>query len=252
LSAARVAYAWVRLNRVDKGLYVVVEAQDDVWLDAQFSDGSGNLYDGKFRREQVSDAPTKADFLEGQQHNLQLEEGSDPSRADVSALTAALADTGGPLEHVPAHRTDFLRTVAAEEWLGQWDGYARNRNNYRVYFPPDDGLARWIITDLDKSFRLDKGWDWLDWEGNAEERGVLADACFADATCSDEYLAALAWVDAVLDVDSLTAQVDAIAQLISEDESRDPYGAECLPDVRDKVTDWLADRSAHVAERVAP
>src|SRR5688572_20856321 len=47
-ASPRVAYAWVRVNGEAYGLYTVPESADEAFLSRNFTDPSGNLYDGKY------------------------------------------------------------------------------------------------------------------------------------------------------------------------------------------------------------
>ena len=254
LPHSRVAHAWVRINRVPKGLYVIAETQDDVWLRRHVVDATGPLYDGKFRKETPESEPVKSDLTDDHVDHFQLEEGSDRRRAELHRVVEQLEESEGDLDEVDVDWALLRRTMAAEEWLGQWDGYARNRNNYRVYVDPVSGLLQLMTNDFDKAFRYDKGDDWLGWLGNEGERGVLADRCLADPGCTAAYIEELAAVDERLDEEALLQFVEDHAVPLAQLIETDPYGALCprLPTLFDELTPWIEGRSDYVAERVAP
>lgn len=125
--ATRATHAYVTLNGRDLGLYVVKEGFDKPFLRRNFGDASGNLYDGGFVQDVDSD--------------LERDNGEGPdTHADLHALTAAA------MESNPATRLKklekvldvdrFITVVAMQCLLDDWDGYVRNRNNYRIYHDP--------------------------------------------------------------------------------------------------------------------
>lgn len=219
LPAPRTAFTRVTVNGEDYGLYVAVEFPDDVFLADHYPDPTGNLYDGKYaywsngRYELI-------DFTTELQDNFQLEEGVWTDLADIDAITRSVvtggtfADRLGPVLDLPS----FHRHVAVEQWLGHLDGYALNTNNYRVYFHPEDGLADLLLYDLDYGFLDASAWA-MSW---SSPRGVVVQACWADAACVEEQRAAVAALVAALDTDALLAEFDAWTALIAGDARDDP------------------------------
>jgi spore coat protein H len=145
LPAARATHARVWLNDRDMGLYGLKEGFDEEFLDRNFpaAKGKGNLYDGGFLQD--IDAALERD--EG--------EGAD-DKADLKALLAACRepDTARRWALI-AERLDvdaFLNFVAMELMMCHWDGYARNKNNYRVYFRGDTKKAVFLPHGMDQMF----------------------------------------------------------------------------------------------------
>jgi CotH kinase protein len=140
--APRVTHARVWLNDRDLGLYVLKESFDKDFLKRHFSNAKGNLYEGGFCQE-----------IDGE---LERDEGKGPDdRSDLAALADAckLEDAEERNARL-AERLNiehFLTFTALELCLGHWDGYVQNRNNYRVYFDPDDeGRARFLPHGMDQ------------------------------------------------------------------------------------------------------
>jgi spore coat protein CotH len=254
LPSQRTTHVWVRINRVDKGLYVLTEPQDDLWLQRHVDDPTGNLYDGKFDRLGPGHPPTKSDLVPHQVDNFQLEEGTDVGKADLIPVSDALDDLTVPLTTAAVDWPQVRRSLAAEEWLGQWDGYGRNRNNYRVYVEPSSGLVQLILTDFDKAFRTDKGADWLAWEGNEGERGILSERCLDNPSCEALYLQELAAVDAAIDEAALLQRIAEARSTLTQLLEADPFHEGCqMPSTWfDDLEQWVAERSVYVEERVAP
>lgn len=162
--ATRVAWARVTLNGRDLGDYVLKEAFEPEFLAGFFRDTRGNLYDGGFLQEIT-------DPLERDQGN------GPPDRADLKRLAQA-ARVRDPAERWRRLQTvldveRFISYAAVSAMLADWDGYAMNRNNYRIYFNPEDGRAVLLPHGTDQLFQRHTGG--LD----AEWGGMLAHAVFS-------------------------------------------------------------------------
>ena len=129
--------------------------------------------------------------------------------------------------------------------MGQNDGYCLNKNNYRVYFDPEDGRADWVPWDMDYSFLIDSDWG-RDWR---RPGGNLAAACFADDTCRSAHLAVVEEVLAVVDQLDLVSLHDELADLTEDAAERDPR-RECrrgeIRPWREYTREWVEDRSERV------
>lgn len=247
LPASRTAYARVTVNDEDYGLYVAVEYPDETFLDRNWPDGDGNLYDGKYLYWRDG-SYALADFTPELVGNFQLEEGEDVQGADVAAISDAIQAEGTFAERieplVDAER--FHLALAGEQWIGQLDGYGLNRNNYRVYFDPDDGRAELLPTDFDYAFYPSGTWG-VGWEAPV---GALAVDCWADTDCLAAHGQAVADVVAAVDTAALVAQVGAWMTLIEDDALDDPR-RECAaesvgPDQR-YLRSWVESGSATLA-----
>ncbi len=153
----RVAWATVRLEDSPLGLYVLKEAFETEFLRSFFGSADGNLYDGGFVRDIDQD--------------LNRESGKGPDdQSDLKRLLRA-AQVQDPTERWERLNevldVDKFATYAAlSVMLVDWDGYPLNRNNYRVYFRPDDGRAVFLPHGMDQLFQrsyleLDAGWNGL-------------------------------------------------------------------------------------------
>lgn len=150
----RVAWATVRLNKRDLGLYVLKEAFEREFLRSFFPYPDGNLYEGGFVRDIDRD--------------LDRESGLGPADgSDLRALADAAQerDAGRRWERLtPLLDVERFATYAAlSVMLADWDGYPLNRNNYRVYFDPADGRAVFLPHGMDQLLQrtyldLDPGW----------------------------------------------------------------------------------------------
>lgn len=124
--SARASHAFVQLNDRPAALYVLKEGYDKTFLHHHFTDAGGNLYDGG--------------FLQDVDARLKLDSGTDVSHKDLRALAMAsrtrnLGDRHEKLRSI-LDLDRFVNLWVLEVLLCDWDGYTRNRNNYRIYRDP--------------------------------------------------------------------------------------------------------------------
>ena len=130
LPAPRCNFATVAVNGENLGLYVHVESMKTAFLERNFSDPSGNFYEG-----------TVSDFRPEWRGTFQKKTNEeDADWSDIDAVVVALQDPSpAGLEALAAaiDLDSFLTFWATEVLIGHWDGYAGNRNNFYVYREPD-------------------------------------------------------------------------------------------------------------------
>lgn len=228
--APRHGYARVTINGEPYGLYGVVETMDEQWLRRHFpGDSEGFLYDSTY---------TRADLTGVGLAGFVLEEG-DPVTAygDLDELVAALdrEGVGGVLES----RFDAERTLAA--WAvdlvtANWDGYARNTNNYLLYHATVADRWHFVPWGQDTAFR-GGGSLYLG------VRGRMVAECLGHGACRGALEAA---VGKVLDVweAELVPYAEATWATIAAACEEDPRrGGECDPD---DLLDTLRERPEEV------
>ncbi len=144
IPSPRVTHARVWLNNRDLGLYVLKEGFDHHFLKRHFRDPNGNLYDGGFcqdidcelERDAGKGASDLSDLRE--LHDACLE--GDPEKRRVRMEQRLDVEA-------------FVSFLAFEMMSCHWDGYVANRNNYRVYFPPDTNRAQFLPHGMDQMFQ---------------------------------------------------------------------------------------------------
>jgi spore coat protein H len=141
--ASRISHARVWLNKRDLGMYVFKEGFDPAFLRNYFDNPTGNLYDGGFCRE--IDQPLEKDCGKGPDDH-----------SDLKALRAACAIPDLKLRQAELEKRldidQFLTFAAMEMLTCHWDGYCRNRNNYRLHFNAANGKAIFIPHGMDQMF----------------------------------------------------------------------------------------------------
>jgi len=158
LPTARAGHAFVRLNGRDLGLYVMKEGYDGRFLRRHFPPQErplGNLYDGGFLRD--IDEDLERDTGKGPEDRSDLRQ---LRRAASTPVAQRAVSLGGALDV-----DRFLTLLAIQSLTDDWDGYARNRNNYRLYFDPKTGRAIFIPHGMDQLFNHSSVPVMPDWGG---------------------------------------------------------------------------------------
>ena len=136
------------------GLYTAGELPDDTLIETQFSDDGGNMYkpDGNSATFAVGS------FAEA---SFDKETNGDSGYEDIMALFEALhAETRlnepaawrAGLEEVFAV-DGFLRWLATNQLIQNWDSYGVIAHNYYLYADPESGQLTWIPWDHNFSLR---------------------------------------------------------------------------------------------------
>jgi hypothetical protein len=248
LAAPRIGYAWITVNGSDYGIYEVSETFDDTFLARNFTDPDGNMYNGDYFLYPDWSSYILVDFEDATQDLFELTEGTDILLADVYAVTAAM-DTY-------ARTDDFFDEVgllvnwdwhahylAVENWVGQYDGYSYNSNNYYVYFDPEDGKA--------KLFPWDHDWAFYSSTPLHRPTGRLSAACVHDDECEAVFLDAVEDVCSTFDagtaeddalIDEIRTRIDLIDPYIEADPRKETSVAS-IHSSQATLLDWLENRS---------
>ncbi len=132
------------------GLYTMLEDPKDTLIRTQFSDGSGNLYKPQ---------GTGADWTEFAAAGFPIKAGENDDsdvRAAIAALHADRTDAAQwrhNLESTFDVQT-FLRALALNQTMVNWDSYGCMAHNYYVYGDPAHARRlTWIPSDLHLSMR---------------------------------------------------------------------------------------------------
>ncbi len=213
--ASRVGYAEVSLDGEDKGLYALIESNDNrEFLDHWFDTDEGNLYEGQYG----------TDLREGQAEVFDQDHGDDESRQDLQDLIDDLTDLepGEPAMTALDDNFDvdeYLAFATAELYLGHWDGYTTSANNYKIHHVPD-GRWSFVPWGIDQVFEETFGHysgvmqgPGPSWEGG----GRVHEVCFMTPDCVD--LLAEAFADLLDRVDD----EDLIGQAGQARDVVEPY-----------------------------
>lgn len=243
IPAPRVAYAQVTVDGQDFGLYSLVEDYDDEFLQKNFSDPSGNLYDGDYHLWPDGNY-TLVDFTDAGQPYFALDEGADVGLTDVYAITDALRAGGTFADSLDTlvDRDQHAAFVALTAWIGHSDSYTYYSNNYRVYFDPARG-GKAVFLPWDP--------DWAFYSATAVTSfyGAVSSRCYTDRACNAGIHAALDTLDATVPGSALESELHTAIALIRPALQEDPRLEDRLPAVRACQTDlfdWFARRGAEL------
>lgn len=243
VNAPRVGYAWLKVNGVDYGLYLMVEDYDEHFLEVRFDDPSGNLYDGDYWLAPDWSYYILLDFSDDRDDYYTLQEGESVAMADIYSITHAVDEACGSgnfyveMDKV-VDMDHYLREWAVEMWVGQYDGYAYNSNNYRIYFNPQDDRA--VIMPWDH--------DWAFYSSTpiTTPYGRLASCCMADLICWEEMKQIIDEVCDRIDEAPIEGEVQTALDLIGPYMEADPRREQTLSTFeyyQQELRYWLRGRS---------
>jgi hypothetical protein len=235
IPTARATQGLVILNGRDLGLYVIKEGYDKAFVRRNFPEdpkAEGNLYDGGFVRDI--------------DENLTREVGRGTNDfADLRQLRAAVNE--GPATRMAALEQildvdHFLTYCAWQSINDDWDGYPRNRNNYRLYSDPIHHRFRFIPHGMDQLYAnpgqaLEPGW-----------AGVVAQRFFELPGTRDRFLDRISMLSSnYFTPDALTTLLNAAtARLTNALASRpEPERQELLSHIRG-LQGRLLERAAQI------
>ena len=138
------------------GVYTMVEEVDDTVLDTQFSSDDGNLY------KPDGDAASFAVGTYDEDEYVKKNNEDEADFSDVSSLLSIIND-GTRTTDAATWRTSleavfdtdvFLKYLAANTVLQNWDTYGRMTHNYYLYNDPDTNKLTWIPWDNNEALQL--------------------------------------------------------------------------------------------------
>ena len=140
--AARVTQARVEFNGRKLGLYVLIESMNKEFLKQHFKSTKGNLYEA---------------YLADIDSRMDQDNGTNTTQADVKKLLEVCRITN-PVERwkrLPEvlEVEKFISHQVGEMFTAHTDGYAMNRNNYRIYNDPATKRFTFIPLGVDWAFQ---------------------------------------------------------------------------------------------------
>ncbi len=160
LAASHTAFYTVYVDHGDGpiyfGLYTMVEDVEDTLLDSYFSDDDGNLY------KPDGDAASFAAGTYDEDEFVKKNNEDEANFSDVSNLLSILND-GSRTTDAATWRTNleavfdtdvFLKYLAANTVIQNWDTYGRMTHNYYLYNNPENDKLTWIPWDNNEALQL--------------------------------------------------------------------------------------------------
>ena len=200
----RAAHATLDLNGRNLGLRVMTEGFGKHFLKRHFKNTSGNLYDGGFCQEIMQDLNVNS--------GDNAKDHSDLRRLALAANEPDLNLRFAALEKI-LDMDRFLSFIAMEVIECHWDGYALNRNNYRLYHDMDKDRMVFMPHGLDQMFGVERS------SPNSPilppMQGLVAQSVMRTAEGRRRYRERLSQLaTSVFKVETILKRVDELAELI--------------------------------------
>ncbi len=235
------------------GVYTLVEEVDGSVLDTQFSDDNGNLYkpDG-----------TAASFASGTYNEDEYVKKTNEDEADFSDVSSLLAilhddtrttDAESWRENLDAvFDTDvFLKYLAVNTVIQNWDTYGRMTHNYYLYNNPDTNKLTWIPWDNNEALQEGKqgGSLALDFSDLTSSEWPLISYLYQDEDYKAKYDGYVQYaVDNAFNTSKLQALYNSYSTLIEPYATTEVNGYTFLRNSSDFYS-AISELSAHVEER---
>lgn len=168
LHASRTNHIKLYINEEYRGLYLNVEHIDEEFLKKRFDDWNGNLYKCLWPADltYISDNPIAYQFQNGGRRAYDLKTNKEQDDySDLAHLIDVINNT--PTNDLPCTLESifdiqsYLKLVATDIFIGNWDGHLFNKNNFYLYHDPCTQKFLMIPYDLDNTFGID--WFGVDW-----------------------------------------------------------------------------------------
>ncbi len=232
----RASHIVVDVNGRGSQLYVLVEGWNKQFLKRHFKNTQGNLYDGGAARDISSP--------------IEVQSGENPEdRTRLKDLLAACRETNSAVRVERLAQVldidQFLSFTAMEILTVHWDGYVRNRNNYRIFHDLESDRMVFLPHGLDQMFGM--------WKATPQDeltpmaKGLVARAVLGDRALRRRYLerAAVLFTN-VFDFAAITSRVHQLSRRVQ------PH---LLPNLmalanQDRASAWFIERIEQRMESV--
>jgi len=180
IPASRSNFVELYINNSYYGLYANIEHIDEQFVDSRFNNNAGNLYKCTWPADLQYLGTNPANYDVDQYELITNEIAND--RNDLAEFIIVLNNT--PIIELPCaldpifNVQDYLKCMAVDIMIGNWDGPLYNKNNFYLYKNAADGRFEYIPYDLDNTLGLDwLGEDWgnrniFNWYNGNESRAL--------------------------------------------------------------------------------
>ena len=205
----RTGYANVTLNGIDYGLHLNIETMNKELL-SRWGITSNHLYKGA--------VPYFPDFYPGYESQFAIESGSNTDTSDLTEFIRVQSLGASAWWTSMGKIADMKQMTlgwATELYVGHWDGYVMNKNNYFLNF---DRYGKVTL--------LPWGTDQT-WNGSLSyfrAPALIINKCWAVPTCYSMYQQSLADVANKAEELQLEVMASEVSSAISSAVSSDPWG----------------------------
>ena len=233
------------------GLYTLVEEIDDTVIDEQFSSDDGNLY------KPEGDGASFVDGLFDETYFEKKTNEDDEDWSDIEALFTAInadqSDAETWRENLDAvFDTDvFLKYLAVNGVIQNWDTYGRMTHNFYLYNDPDTSKLTWIPWDNNEAMQDGKlgGSLALDFSDLDSNEWPLIENMMADEVYKaqyDEYLSEV--TSDYFEVTKMEALYDSYSAMVESYAADEEEGYTFLTS-SESFSEAIIELKEHVSER---
>lgn len=183
IPGSRANHVEVYINGNYYGLYIQVEHIDEEFVNSRYDTKNGNLYkclwpaDLDYR----GSSPDDYKYMQGDRRVYDLKTNvAEDDYSDIANFIAKLNQLPNEVFACEIQKVfnvyDYLRVIATDVFLGNWDGPIYNKNNFYLYYNTSSNRIEYIPYDLDNTLGIDWiGRDWktrdmYDWAKHGEPR----------------------------------------------------------------------------------
>jgi spore coat protein CotH len=237
IPAPRSNHVRLYINGNYHGLYINVEHIDEEFADSRFDNQDGNLYKCLYPADLVYKGSNpdlyKEEIYGRRAYELKTNTGID-DYSDLAEFIDQLNNTPAGTFFCSMDESinvfDYLKIAAADVFIGNWDGYIYNKNNFYLYFNTEFNKFEYIPYDLDNTFGIDwmnRDWatrDIYDWQQHGSELRPLYTRILENDELKglySSYMNQIIWEH--MNPDVLFARLDSLMNRIAPFVEMDPY-----------------------------
>lgn len=205
----RTGYANVTLNGIDYGLHLNIETMNKQLL-SRWGITSTHLYKGA--------VPYFPDFYAGYESQFAIESGSDTDTSDLTEFIKVQSYGASAWWSAMGKIADMKQMTlgwATELYVGHWDGYVMNKNNYFLNFDRY-GKVTLLPWGTDQTWNTSLPY--------FSSPALMINKCWAVPTCYSMYQQSLADVANKAETLDLETMARDVSSAIGEAVSADPWG----------------------------
>ena len=259
IPAPRSNHVRVYINQDFYGVYINVEHIDEEFVDSRFKNQDGNLFKCLW--------PADLDYLGSDPDLYKYQQGGRRAYAlktntqqddytDLANFIDLLNNT--PIDDLKCaiepifNVEDYLKMMAFDIMVSNWDGYIFNKNNFYLYHNSETGKFEYIVYDPDNTFGID--WFGINWaqrnvyDWSSSESRPLYDRLMQVQEFKDKYSYYLNEIaEGLMDPSDFFNYLDEIRDKIYPYVEDDPYyPLDYGYDINDFVQSYETGTGAHV------
>lgn len=168
IPAPRSNHVRLYINGNYHGLYLNVEHIDEEFAQSRYGNQYGNLYKCLYPADlkYLGSNPNLYKYVSGGRRAYDLKTNTAyDDYSDLAEFINILNNTvisALPCELEKVFNVqDYLKVMALDIFIANWDGYIFNKNNFYLYKNPESGRFEYIPYDIDNTYGID--WFGVDW-----------------------------------------------------------------------------------------